>query len=665
MVWTYCGAALLSILVVVSCGPTGVGASGIPTGTNPATIEGVGGGDTAAPQDGIVSLPRSRPYRPWAGPLVVLVASALGVVLVIGFCPRESRRAALGILAASALLRVITPVAFLHVDGDDVAFVAQVRGAPPSLSSSNSSSFSWTALALWRAFFVIGGDAAQSAFLPARFFGTLLPVVVLLFAWTWTRDRRVALWAGLLSLLYPPLIAYGASTSLELPAVTLFGFAMVLGLESVRRGVPSMVMAAIAAAALLAFAVTLKEEFPVLLVMALLLVLGHAHPASWSRRWLWALAVTGMVVVVASLASWGGFASLVAGRARRMDPLRIALYLLLGVMLLHPPGPPLIWAFFRDVIHPIRTGSRPLHAVVLASVGVYASAIMWTGFNHFRYALVSMIPLMTVIAPVVAGWWDERKVARSARLALRTTAIAQLVFLSAWLLQRYEPRDRDITFLSRHPPGPGALVVFADHGQDRSPAMALAAVGGFDAVALPRLWPTACRPSVDAERVRLRTSYKDLITIAGSYESRFRDLPALGRDREWLRSVPLSEALERYRRELEDRAAAVDARDDPVRCAQGVGAMRTALSRYDRILLFRDAESSSPRGTDLLPILILPHDWQTAMVKRYGEMIDVALAVMKVDRGPADEEIGWYEVESISDPVTAASPPVWRRHHSG
>src|SRR5262249_13055441 len=159
-----------------------------------------------------------------------------------------------------------------------------------------------------------------------------------------------------------------------------------------------------------------------------------------------------------------------------------------------------------------------------------------------------------------------------------------------------------------------------------------------------------------------RTSYKDLITIAGSYEAHFVDLPALDRDREWLPSLPLSESLDRSRRELDVRAAALDTRHDPARCAQGVDAMRTALSRYDRILLFRDAESSSPRGTELLPILTLPEDWQAAMTKRYGEMIDVALTTMRVDHGPADDEIGWYDVESIPDPVAAASPPVWTRH---
>src|ERR671936_2694672 len=106
-------AVLLSILVVVSCGSIGAGASGSATGTDAPTIGGLDGRRIPdASQDGIVSLPRSAPYRPWAGPLVVLVASALGVVLIVGFCPRESRGAALGLLATSALLRVITPVAF-------------------------------------------------------------------------------------------------------------------------------------------------------------------------------------------------------------------------------------------------------------------------------------------------------------------------------------------------------------------------------------------------------------------------------------------------------------------------------------------------------------------------------------------------------------------------
>src|SRR5207302_730810 len=127
----------------------------------------------------------------------------------------------------------------------------------------------------------------------------------------------------------------------------------------------------------------------------------------------------------------------------------------------NPPGAPLIWAFFRDLLRPSSPANRPLHASVLVLLAMYGSAVMVVGPNHGRYALLSLVPLATVLAPIVARWWDEARAGSSrARLALAATLLMQLFYLGVWTAQRHRAEERDLDLIARLPPPPTSLVLF-------------------------------------------------------------------------------------------------------------------------------------------------------------------------------------------------------------
>lgn len=593
-----------------------------------------------------VGITHLAPHEPndFARPLVVLLALLVGSISNFLFSPKALRGFGFLVLATGAILRLIFRPTFLAIDGDDLALAGWVLKVPTSYLSSNSSSFSPTIVGLYRAFVALGGENVLSMFLPAAFFATLMPLLVMQFAYLWGREERVARVAALLATFYPPLVAFGASSCQELPASVLFAQGLVVGLWGLRQRISVAAVSTLVAGGLCGLAISLKEEFPVLLVPLFLLGLGH--PERSRRLIYWTLLVSAIAIFFNVPIRLYLFFERVIGEGARLELKNLTSYLLYGVLLINPPSAPLIWLFFKDLIKPIRQHHRPLHGWVLTFLLMFMSAVIPFGWNHNRYSLNWMIPICVVLAPIIIDLWNaalQRMVLPIAILGI--AALAQLAMFGWWFHQRSEPRQRDLETISDHAFSPNTLVVFADHGQDTSPALALALIGGFDAVGIPKFWPESCPQAKYTEMSRLRTYYRSMCQSSRCWESAFYHLFTFEEDRVRLASMELLPYYEKRRLMLERCVENVAKRENIDRCITAIAEMKTTLSQYHQIVLFVDSESLSSEDD-----------------RNHLEMLDIAIKELKLQLH--DSTPGFLEIESIPDPLKRpGAPPIWTKRN--
>jgi hypothetical protein len=355
---------------------------------------------------------------------------------------------------------------------------------------------------------------------------------------------------------------------------------------------------------------------------------------------------------------------------------RLGEYLIHGVLWSNPPGAPLIWFFFWDLIRPKRVGNRVLQGWVLLFVALYASTVSVRGMNHMRYALDSMFPLLTVLAPILMGWWDGRRRGWGVAMLIITLA-AQLTFLGFWigqtrdrasgilglilvetgtLVQGYyettNARQQDLELITSRSYEPRTLVLFAHHAMHKSPALTLSLGGRFDLVAITDFWPPSCEQAIKAKRARLRVEYRARCDIAmpvrdpGSNkvaDAHFGSLTTFDQDRRWLADTERPESFQGWP-QLEARAEALDTARDRARCIRDVEVMRAALSRYDQILVFMDAVSV-----------------RSSINKyNYGEMLEGALESLELLPSTLRAQSRWREVLRVPDPGDGEVRPfVW------
>ena len=567
--------------------------------------------------------------------LVVGGAALLGWLMGLAVVARDERRALIVIVAVAAATRFAVPDAFLQSDADDLRLAALARGIELT-GIGGTANPSPALLALLRTFMPWCGSDIAAVMLPVRAAGTLLPIIGFLVATRWFAQREPARVVAALLLLSPLACAFSATICAEMPAAALYAAAMLFGLLAVERdGLWRLCIAP--AAMCLYFATALKEELAALLV-ALPLVLGwRARHGTRVGAGLALAALPTLFALALRLRSADADTSSLAGwRLHVLTPSHVFFYVL-ATALFNPPFLPAKWGLWQSRGSFRETWPWFVHFALFWAI--FSSAYSLVGFNQWRYAVSSLLPIAILLAPVVLA-------ARTAspRWLAGFVAVELLVELGGYLSQVYRPLAGDLAALQAA--SAPALVAYAPYHQDRDPGVAVVLAGRSAAISLAELWPEACAPAVEQRRLGLLSDYLDLARKHGLDPVRFRSLERLDADRAWLGGQPVQSW---WKAPSTGREPVVDA----AACGAALPAWTAALARFRSLGLLVDAQYVEEHGWKHRFQV-----WRGAAVTARSEHLDRAARWLALG-DPIRKDGGIVRIMAIRNPLDPAAVPVW------